>query len=521
MLFEAKLLTPHFRCVIYSALLRLCREKYPHVDLERLCQEAGLSLAYLEDDSNWVSIIFANRFTKLLKEATGNPKISFDGGNQSLDQALIGRPLFALFTHISSRMFTTSFLYGSLPELTSRFSAITRLKVLKRSSRSITYHFRLETSSLDKEEKENLKELYDEILLNTIGYYTTVASWQKLPPPQIEVREMEGAESEFPEQEIQIQWSDRAEKHVFLMLSLPTLGGLCAFVVSLLSLSVAEATIVGLSTSFLSLFLLFLRHLSTSRETFDSILKALKESEERYADVLQSHQRIKRLSETYKKFVAPRILSRLRIKDYEDLRLGLTSQEKGTALFCDIRNFTQLSEKKSESEIFSVLNAYYAMINQIVDRTGGYIDSYAGDGFFAVFPEGPQSALEASHLILKTLEEFNQSFSHSYLRLRVGIGMATGQMLLGTIGDEHRMQVTHISDVVNLASRLESLTKDFQSDIVIDEATCLALPESLKAKARSLGEVKVRGRETGLLLWALLAQDLSDPAPSLLAQKLN
>ena len=108
---DPRLTKKHFRAVIYKAFLELCRKKYPHIDREKLCEDAGLPMEYLENESNWVSVVFANRFTKLLIERTGSKDVSYEGGHQAFSPEMLGRPLYLLATHGLS----LNFIFRSLP----------------------------------------------------------------------------------------------------------------------------------------------------------------------------------------------------------------------------------------------------------------------------------------------------------------------------------------------------------------------------------------------------------------------
>ncbi|NNM53289.1 MAG: hypothetical protein HKM05_01020 [Spirochaetales bacterium] len=199
---------------------------------------------------------------------------------------------------------------------------------------------------------------------------------------------------------------------------------------------------------------------------------------------------------SFERFVPKDFLTSLGKANINEIQLGQQAQLHMAVLFADIRRFSTLAESMSPENTFLFLNSYYGRVGPIVRQNGGFIDKYIGDGFMALFQQEPQSCLQAAVDLQSTLEVYNHDrASVGYLPVKVGCGIHSGPLILGTIGEDRRMDTTVISDVVNLASRLESLTK------VLGEGTMVSLQflESLKDESqyhwRYAGVVRMYGKK--------------------------
>lgn len=201
------------------------------------------------------------------------------------------------------------------------------------------------------------------------------------------------------------------------------------------------------------------------------------------------------VNKAYSRFVPLAFLRFLNKRDITEIGLGDQVQREMTILFSDIRSFTQLSEKMTPKDNFDFLNSYMRRMGPIIRKHGGFIDKYLGDGIMALFPSIPDQALEAALEMLQELKELNRlRVERQYEPIRIGIGLHTGTLMLGTIGEEERMDGTVISDAVNLASRIEGLTKEFDTDLLLSEETFKKLKNSWKYSLEKLGTVTVKGK---------------------------
>lgn len=213
---------------------------------------------------------------------------------------------------------------------------------------------------------------------------------------------------------------------------------------------------------------------------------------------IAKHQPHERLSETelaYSRFVPRQFLHLLGVDDIRAVQLGQQVEQSMTILFSDIRDFTSLSESMSPQENFNFLNSYLVQMEPVIAAHGGIIDKYIGDAIMALFPASPDDALRCSLAMLAKLDEYNAGRERAgYRPIKIGIGINTGIVILGTVGGEGRMDGTVIGDAVNLASRLERMTKEYQVPVLISEYTLCSLENPKPWSIRFLDRTHVRGK---------------------------
>lgn len=180
-----------------------------------------------------------------------------------------------------------------------------------------------------------------------------------------------------------------------------------------------------------------------------------------------------------------------------------------TILASDLRGFTAMSEKLSASDIVQQLNAYHGAMITVVERWGGAIDKFIGDGMLVVFgferapEEGARAAVSCAKEMRTALAKHNAERAESGLEpLRIGVGVHTGSVVAGNIGAPgRRLEFTVIGDVVNTATRIEGLTKDAKTPVLISEATAKLLDE--RKDLRKIAPMSMRGKVEALDLYAL------------------
>ncbi len=209
----------------------------------------------------------------------------------------------------------------------------------------------------------------------------------------------------------------------------------------------------------------------------------------------QSFDKQERLNVSYRRFVPREFVEILR-RDITEVELGdNVEQDKMSILFADIRSFTTLSEGMTAEDNFAFINAYLSRMEPLIAEQHGFIDKYIGDAIMALFGGSADDAVQAGIKMLETLAQYNQTRTTKDRKpIRIGIGINTGKLMLGTIGGRNRMDGTVISDEVNLASRLEGLTKRYGVSLLISEQTLQALQDREHYHYRFLGSVKVKGR---------------------------
>ncbi len=216
-------------------------------------------------------------------------------------------------------------------------------------------------------------------------------------------------------------------------------------------------------------------------------------------------------TDSYGRFVPREFLNLLGIEDIRKVELGQQVERKMTILFADIRDFTSLSESMSPQENFNFLNSYLVHMEPVIAAHGGFIDKYIGDAIMALFPESPDAALRCALAMQRKLEEYNEGRRRAgYRPIKIGIGINTGIVILGTVGGAARMDGTVIGDAVNLAARLERLTKEYRVSILISEYTLYCLDQPGLWSIRFLDRTHVRGKQDSQSVYEVFN---GDPPP--------
>jgi two-component system sensor histidine kinase ChiS len=232
------------------------------------------------------------------------------------------------------------------------------------------------------------------------------------------------------------------------------------------------------------------------RERTADLVEANAQLKEEIAERQRAYQKLRQTNEAYSRFVPKEFLQLLNRKEIIDLQLGDQLQMEMTILFADIRGFTTLSEQMNPQDNFNFINAYLKRVGPVIRRHNGFIDKYIGDEIMALFPTSPDDAVQAALDMQEQVTRYNQRRAKkTYSPIEIGIGVHSGTLMLGIIGEEERMEGTVISDAVNLASRMEGLTKYYKADIIISDETLLRLDHLKNLDFRFLGELKVKGKQ--------------------------
>lgn len=224
----------------------------------------------------------------------------------------------------------------------------------------------------------------------------------------------------------------------------------------------------------------------------DFLMKPFSQSE--LLSRMRNHLHISKIHGAYSRFIPQDFLELLGHKSIIDVRLGDQILRDMTVLFLDIRQFSKISEALTPKENFDFLNNYFATVNPVIRKNCGFIDKYIGDAVMALFPNRADDALTSGIELLKELDAYNEKRKSTFqLPIGIGIGIHHGPLMLGTLGNEERMEGTVISESVNLASRLEGVTKVFSVGMVTSQDTILLSQNARKFDFRSLGKVKPTG----------------------------
>src|SRR5258708_22451623 len=219
----------------------------------------------------------------------------------------------------------------------------------------------------------------------------------------------------------------------------------------------------------------------------------------------QERRQKRRLS----RFFSPDVVAEI-IRHKDDSKLAAT-RRRMTVLFSDIRGFTSMSEKMQPEEVVTFLREYRTVVTAAVFKHGGTVDKYIGDAIMALYNvplEAPAHALRAVRTALEFQERVRPLGERFAARhgghLACGVGIHTGDAVVGTIGSEQRLEYTAIGDTINLGSRLEGVTKEFSVPIIISEATYAEVREHFEV--RDLGEVTVKGKAIPVKIYAVLGE---------------
>ena len=219
----------------------------------------------------------------------------------------------------------------------------------------------------------------------------------------------------------------------------------------------------------------------------------------------RAHERLAReevARANYSRFLPEYVVKQM-LENPESFKLGGTSQTI-TILFADIRGFTRIAEHVNPEKIVNLLNRYFSAMTEIIFAHGGTLDKYLGDGLMALFgaptatPDDASNALNAAVAMQRRLLGINRELRDEGLaEIGVGMGLHTGEAIVGYIGSDRRSEYTAIGDTVNTSSRLESNARG--GEILISDATARAAHSRYKLKPRE--PIMVKNRQQPVNLW--------------------
>lgn len=222
-----------------------------------------------------------------------------------------------------------------------------------------------------------------------------------------------------------------------------------------------------------------------------------------YEEMMASRENEKRVRQIFQKYVPADVVRRaLEITDGN----RLSAKQVVTVLFSDIRGFTSISERLQPEDVVTFLNDYLQRMVDIVFDEGGIVDKFIGDAVMAVFgapfpkPDDAMRAVRAGQRMLRELDRYNaDQAKKDGVQIRIGIGVHTGPVIAGNIGSDRKMEYTVIGDAVNIASRVQDLTKNFGVELIITQG-CLDATRR-RVAVRALPPVHVKGKELPLQVY--------------------
>jgi adenylate cyclase len=214
------------------------------------------------------------------------------------------------------------------------------------------------------------------------------------------------------------------------------------------------------------------------------------------------------LTRAYARFVPLEFLQQLNKKSIVEVSLGDQVQRDMGVMFSDIRDFTTLAESMQPDDLFRFVNSYLFRLAPIFTAHQGYIDKYIGDAIMVLFHDNMDLAVKGCVAVLHDIQEYNNGRTRAnYHPISIGIGLNFGRLTLGTVGNPDRMDGTVLSDEVNLASRVEGLTKLYGVDMILTDKVVAQLSNPSSFDLRQIDRVKVKGKQKPTTIYECFAAD--------------
>ncbi|NER81665.1 MAG: response regulator [Leptolyngbya sp. SIO1D8] len=235
---------------------------------------------------------------------------------------------------------------------------------------------------------------------------------------------------------------------------------------------------------------------------------------------LRTHLRLAKINQAYSRFVPREFLQFLNKESIVEVQLGDQMEQHMSVMFADIRDFTSLSERMTPEDNFKFINAFLSRMEPAISENHGFIDKYIGDAIMALFSQSADNALRASIAMLERLHQYNQE-RHKYHKsaIEIGIGINTGCLMLGTVGGRNRMDGTVISDTVNVASRIERMTRVYNVNLLISHHTFMQLNDANDYAMRVIDRVRVKGKTAFVSVYEVFEPDLPEQRAAKLETK--
>ena len=211
------------------------------------------------------------------------------------------------------------------------------------------------------------------------------------------------------------------------------------------------------------------------------------------------------------KYISKDVMNNV-VKNIDNLGLG-GKRAIVTVLFSDIRGFTSMSEKMSAEDVSMILNEYFAQMEPIINKYNGVINKFIGDAIMVIFGEPiqdinhPKNAVKCAYEMLKKVSYLREKWlEEGRPKFEIGVGINTGEVFIGNIGTENRMEYTVIGDSVNLASRIEGYNKVYKTNLLISSSTYNSVSDC--ADVIKIKEVQIRGKSKKMDIYEVLRIDL-------------
>ncbi len=231
------------------------------------------------------------------------------------------------------------------------------------------------------------------------------------------------------------------------------------------------------------------------------------------AEIRNYSESMEKQNQAFFRFVPNQFLQILGKKSAMEIAMGDSNRNRMTILFSDIRSFTSISEGLTPEDNLKFLNEYIQRMEPAIKSVGGFVDKFVGDGIMALFidTDSGSSASNAVRAAITMREELNKYNTERQLvgndRIEMGIGISTGDVILGTVGSSSRLDTTVIGNTVNVASRLESLTAQYRLPVLVSEDTIELLSEQEKESVRLVDMVIVKGQTRTIKIYEIFGYE--------------
>ncbi|HNR06731.1 MAG TPA: tetratricopeptide repeat protein [Saprospiraceae bacterium] len=226
---------------------------------------------------------------------------------------------------------------------------------------------------------------------------------------------------------------------------------------------------------------------------------------------IRTHLHLKNFYQASDKFVPIEFLKAIGRESITDAKIGDYTNARFTILFSDIRNYTTLSETLSPEENFNFINAYVGRMGPYIKKYKGFVNQYLGDAIMAIYPDEVEYALDSAIEMQHAIQVYNRERKKKGRdEMEAGMGLHNGALIMGIIGDENRADPTTLADTVNIASRMEGLTKYFGVRVLISEDVMKQIKDPSRYQFRCLGKILVKGKSKALTMYECLN---ADPEP--------
>lgn len=224
---------------------------------------------------------------------------------------------------------------------------------------------------------------------------------------------------------------------------------------------------------------------------------------------IKTHINLNTIHKATSRFVPSEFVKSIGKESITEIQLGDYTEKNVTVLFSDIRDYTSLAEGMTPEQNFKFVNAYVGRMGPIIKDNEGFVNQYMGDGIMALFPTSPESALDAAIEMQRTLSLYNKRRveQKGYKPLAMGIGLHTGPLVMGIIGDSKRNDPAVIADTVNTSARMEGVTKYFGANIILSGNSIDLMENPSDFNFRFLGKVRVKGKQKSIEIFECIDGD--------------